>query len=50
LFENNENKQAIQSFWEILHEFDEKEREKFLFFVTSLKRPPIGVKIYFLIF
>lgn len=37
--------EAVNSFWEILHEFDDKEKEKFLFFVTSLKRPPINVSI-----
>jgi ubiquitin-protein ligase E3 C len=35
--------EAISSFWEIMQEFDDKEREKLLFFVTSLKRPPISV-------
>ena len=40
---------AVQDFWEILYELDSKEKEKLLFFVTSLKRPPIIVK-YFLDF
>jgi hypothetical protein len=35
--------EVINSFWEIMLEFDDKEREKMLFFVTSLKRPPISV-------
>ena len=39
---------ALKSFWEILEEFDDKEKEKFLFFVTSLKRPPVGVKLIFI--
>lgn len=34
--------EAINNFFKILHEFDNKEKEKFLFFSTSLKRLPIG--------
>jgi hypothetical protein len=32
--------EVINSFWEIMLEFDDKEREKMLFFVTSLKGHP----------
>lgn len=36
---------AVEDFWEILYEMDSREKEKLLFFVTSLKRPPIVVKL-----
>lgn len=42
-FNDKKEKEALNNFWAILNEFDVKEREKFLFFVTSLKRPPLGV-------
>ena len=35
-------KQCINDFLKILEEFSQKEKEKFLFFCTSLKRLPIG--------
>jgi ubiquitin-protein ligase E3 C len=34
--------QCINDFYKILEEFSQKEKEKFLFFCTSLKRLPIG--------
>ena len=34
--------QCINDFFKILEEFSQKEKEKFLFFCTSLKRLPIG--------
>ena len=40
--ENKEEMQCIIDFFKILSEFNEKEKEKFLFFCTSLKRLPIG--------
>jgi ubiquitin-protein ligase E3 C len=40
---NNLNeRQCLEDFFNILNEFDIKEKEKFLFFCTSLKRLPIG--------
>ena len=40
---NNKNeRQCLEDFFQILYEFDIKEKEKFLFFCTSLKRLPIG--------
>eukprot|EP01015_Nassula_variabilis_P025277 TRINITY_DN4914_c0_g1_i2.p1 TRINITY_DN4914_c0_g1~~TRINITY_DN4914_c0_g1_i2.p1 ORF type:complete len:196 (-),score=57.86 TRINITY_DN4914_c0_g1_i2:113-700(-) len=33
--------QAIKFFWEILHEFDEEQKKKFLFFCTGTDRAPI---------
>ena len=38
---NKTHTQAINNFWEIVWEMENKEREKLLFFVTSLKRPPL---------
>ena len=46
-FSRKTEEDTVRSFWEILEEFEPKEREKLLFFVTSLKRPPVGVS-YFL--
>ena len=40
--ENKEEMQCIIDFFKVLSEFNEKEKEKFLFFCTSLKRLPIG--------
>ena len=40
--EDKEEMQCIIDFFNILSEFKEKEKEKFLFFCTSLKRLPIG--------
>ena len=37
-----EEAQCIKDFLQILQEFNQKEKEKFLFFCTSLKRLPIG--------
>jgi hypothetical protein len=37
---------AINTFWEIVWELDTKEIEKLLFFVTSLKRPPLTVSSF----
>ena len=37
-----EEAQCINDFFMILQEFNQKEKEKFLFFCTSLKRLPIG--------
>ena len=37
-----EEAQCINDFFKILEEFNQKEKEKFLFFCTSLKRLPIG--------
>lgn len=34
--------ETIKNFFKIVHEFDIKEKEKLLFFCTSLKRLPIG--------
>ena len=41
-FENQRDAQCINDFFKILDEFSQKEKEKFLFFCTSLKRLPIG--------
>ena len=43
-FDMNDPKQSqcISDFFTILQEFSQKEKEKFLFFCTSLKRLPIG--------
>ena len=43
-FNMNDPKEAkcLDDFFKILEEFDQKEKEKFLFFCTSLKRLPIG--------
>ena len=43
-FDNNKpsEMQCIKDFYQILEEFNQKEKEKFLFFCTSLKRLPIG--------
>lgn len=38
-----ENEDLINDFWEIVYELDIKECEKLLFFVTSMKRPPLKV-------
>lgn len=38
---NKKHEQAIMDFWSIVWEMDQKEKEKLLFFVTSLKRPPL---------
>jgi len=43
-FQDKQEIKALADFWSILEEFDNKEREKLLFFVTSLKRPPLNVK------
>lgn len=32
---------AIEDFWEIVSQMENKDKEKLLFFVTSLKRPPL---------
>ena len=40
--ENPKEAQCINDFLKILDEFTQKEKEKFLFFCTSLKRLPIG--------
>lgn len=40
--ENPKESQCIQDLFKILDEFSQKEKEKFLFFCTSLKRLPIG--------
>ena len=42
-FSNEEDRKGVDDFWEIVNEFDSNEKEKLLFFVTSLKRPPIIV-------
>jgi hypothetical protein len=39
---NNADVIVLDNFFRILDEFDDKEKEKFLFFCTSLKRLPIG--------
>ena len=39
---NESDKQCLDDFFNILKEFSVKEKEKFLFFCTSLKRLPIG--------
>ena len=39
---NPKESQCINDFLKILNEFSQKEKEKFLFFCTSLKRLPIG--------
>ena len=41
-FEDKIDQQCIEDFFRILKEFSVKEKEKFLFFCTSLKRLPIG--------
>lgn len=38
----NGNRKLIQYFWQVLEEFTPKERNDFLFYVTSSHRPPIG--------
>ena len=40
--ENEKDRELLNNFYQILYEFDDKEKEKFLFFCTSLKRLPIG--------
>ena len=40
--ENKTEAQCLKDFFQILDEFSQKEKEKFLFFCTSLKRLPIG--------
>ena len=40
--EDKKEAQCINDFFQILDEFTQKEKEKFLFFCTSLKRLPIG--------
>ncbi|KAH9521140.1 Ubiquitin-protein ligase E3C [Dermatophagoides farinae] len=37
----NYNHPVIQNFWEVLTEFDENDKRKFLKFVTSCSRPPL---------
>ena len=39
---NKADLNVLDNFFRILDEFDDKEKEKFLFFCTSLKRLPIG--------
>ena len=41
-FNNENDKKCLEDFFNILDEFSQKEKEKFLFFCTSLKRLPIG--------
>ena len=41
-FSDQRDAQCISDFFKILDEFSQKEKEKFLFFCTSLKRLPIG--------
>ena len=40
--EDKKEAQCLNDFFKILDEFSQKEKEKFLFFCTSLKRLPIG--------
>ena len=40
--EDKKEVQCINDFYKILNEFSQKEKEKFLFFCTSLKRLPLG--------
>lgn len=42
-FNDKTHNQLIDDFWIIVNEFDAKEKEQLLFFVTSLKRPPLIV-------
>lgn len=47
---NKNDVKVINDFWEIVWEMDVKDTERLLFFVTSMKRPPLSVRYCFVIF